>query len=316
LQGESYSAIGIYEKKNHATIDTSQENGIMDDTQKAQFRRTLREAKSLPTLPAIISKLTKMAEDPDVTSEQMGKVISKDHILAIKLLKLVNSAFYGFPQKISSLSSALILLGFNVIKSLIISSSIFELMESQDVELWEHSLGCAVVCNVLAKRLDVDDPEEVSTAGLVHDIGKVAIKMELADEYARIQKAALAEEISIYDAEKKILDLDHAEIGGWLSKSWNLPAKLVEPISCHHNPAKAKNEKLAAAIVHFSDILIRGLGYGHGTDIWVPPMSKKAWDILGLTAKDMDEILEEVEDKLWDVKGFSLEITQEDIGNE
>jgi HD-like signal output (HDOD) protein len=288
----------------------------MDDATKAQFRRTLRDAKSLPTLPAIISKLTKMAEDPDVTSEQMGKVISKDHILAIKLLKLVNSAFYGFPQKISSLSSALILLGFNVIKSLIISSSIFELMESQDIELWEHSLGCAVVCNVLAKRLDVDDPEEVSTAGLVHDIGKVAIKMELPDEFRRIQNASLAEQISVLNAEQKILDLDHAEIGGWLSKSWNLPAKLVEPIACHHNPAKAKDEVIATAIVHFSDILIRGMGYGHGADIWVPPMSKKAFEILDLTAKDLDEIIEEVEEKLWDVKGFSLEITQEEEGAE
>jgi putative nucleotidyltransferase with HDIG domain len=276
----------------------------------------LRDAKSLPTLPAIISKLTKMAEDPDVTSEQMGKVISKDHILAIKLLKLVNSAFYGFPQKISSLSSALILLGFNVIKSLIISSSIFELMESQDIELWEHSLGCAVVCNVLAKRLEVDDPEEVSTAGLVHDIGKVAIKMELPDEFRKIQNASLAEQVSVLNAEQNILNLDHAEVGGWLSKSWNLPAKLVEPISCHHNPSKAKDEKLATAIVHFSDILIRGLGYGHGADIWVPPMSKKAWDILGLSADDLDEIIEEVEEKLWDVKGFSLEITQEEKDSE
>jgi HD-like signal output (HDOD) protein len=288
----------------------------MDESQIAEFRKALREAKSLPTLPAIISKLTRMADDPETTSEQMGKIISKDHILAIKLLKLVNSAFYGFPQKISSLSSAIILLGFNVIKSLIISSSIFELMEEQDIELWEHSLGCAVVCNVLAKRLDVNDPEEISTAGLVHDIGKVAIKIELPHEYKRILSVSEKEEISVLDAEEKILGLSHAEVGGWLSKSWNLPAKLVEPITCHHQPGRAKEEKLATAIVHFSDILIRGMGYGHGADIWVPPMSKKAWDMLGLTAGDLDEIIEEVEEKLWEVKGFSLEITQEEMNQE
>ena len=288
----------------------------MDESQIAEFRKALREAKSLPTLPAIISKLTRMADDPETTSEQMGKIISKDHILAIKLLKLVNSAFYGFPQKISSLSSAIILLGFNVIKSLIISSSIFELMEEQDIELWEHSLGCAVVCNVLARRLDVNDPEEISTAGLVHDIGKVAIKIELPHEYKRILSVSEKEEISVMDAEENILGLSHAEVGGWLSKSWNLPAKLVEPITCHHQPGKAKKEKLATAIVHFSDILIRGMGYGHGVDIWVPPMSKKAWDMLGLTAGDLDEIIEEVEEKLWEVKGFSLEITQEEMNQE
>jgi putative nucleotidyltransferase with HDIG domain len=225
----------------------------MEDTKKSQFHRALREVKNLPTLPGIIAKLTRMAEDPDTTTEQMGKVISKDHILAAKLLKLVNSAFYGFPQKISSLNSAIILLGFNVIKSLIISSSIFELMESQDVELWEHSLGCAVVCSVLAKRLDVSDPEEVSTAGLIHDIGKVAIKMELKQEFETLQQMVHDRQISMFDAEKELLGIDHAEVGGWLAKSWNLPTKLVEPIACHHNPLEAKDEQLSTSIIHFND---------------------------------------------------------------
>ncbi|MBU0910620.1 MAG: HDOD domain-containing protein [Proteobacteria bacterium] len=283
----------------------------MEDTRQSQFRKALREVKSLPTLPGIIVKLTRMAEDPDTTTEQMGKVISKDHILAAKLLKLVNSAFYGFPQKISSLNSAIILLGFNVIKSLIISSSIFELMESQDVELWEHSLGCAVVCSVLAKRLGVSDPEEVSTAGLIHDIGKVAIKMELKQEFETLKQMVHDRQISMIEAEKELLGIDHAEVGGWLAKSWNLPAKLVEPIACHHNPLEAKDEKLCASIIHFSDILIRGLGYGHGDDVWVPPLSKTAWQLLNLTQHDLDEIMDAVEEKLWDVKGFSLEIQSE-----
>jgi len=281
------------------------------EARREAIRKALREVKNLPTLPGIISKLTRMADDPDTTSEQMGKVISKDHILAAKLLKLVNSAFYGFPQRISSLGSAIILLGFNVIKSLIISASIFELMEEQDVELWEHSLGCAVVCSVLAKRLGVNDPEEVSTAGLIHDLGKVAIKMELPRENETINALVGSRQISRFEAEREILGLDHAEVGGWLAKSWNLPVKLVEPISCHHDPARATSEPLVAAIVHFADIVIRGLGYGHGRDVWVPVLQPRAWELLHLKASDLDEILAEVEEKLWDVKGFSLDIKAE-----
>ena len=279
----------------------------MED-KRQQYRKALKQIKNLPTLPGIVGKLSKMADDPDTTTEQMGRVLSKDHILAAKLLMLVNSAFYGFPQKISSLSSAIILLGFNVIKSLIISASIFELMESEDLELWEHSLGCAVVCNVLAKRLEINDPEEVSTAGLIHDIGKVAIKIELPKEYGQIEKLVAEGNIAMREAEMKVLGLNHAEVGGWLAKSWNLPDKLVEPIACHHAPKKAREERLATAIIHFSDIMIRGMGYGHGRDIWVPPLSKQAWDLLGLTPADLDEVIGEVEEKLWDVKGFSLEI--------
>ncbi len=279
--------------------------------QKSEFRKALREVKNLPTLPGIVAKLSRMADDPDTTTEQMGKVISKDHILAAKLLKLVNSAFYGFPQKISSLASAIILLGFNVIKSLIISASIFELMESSDVELWEHSLATAVAASVLAKRFDIDDPEEVSTAGLIHDIGKVAIKMELPEQHAQIIALVEEKQISTIEAERLVIGIDHAEVGGWLAKSWFLPKKLVEPIACHHSPKSAKDEQMASAILHFSNVLIRGLGYGHGADIWVPPLSKQAWDMLGLTPESLDEILDEVEEKLWDVKGFSLEIKAE-----
>ncbi len=284
---------------------------MIDSNKKAEFRKALREVKNLPTLPGIVAKLSRMAEDPDTTTEQMGKLISKDHILSAKLLKLVNSAFYGFPQKISSLSSAIILLGFNVIKSLIISASIFELMERSDLELWEHSLGTAVIANVMAKRLGINDPEEVSTAGLIHDIGKVAIKMELPDEYEKICNVVEMKQVSFRQAELAVLGIDHAEVGGWLAKSWFLPKKLVEPIAHHHAPKKATDETLACAILHFSDVVIRGLGYGHGADIWVPPLSKKAFSDLEIGADDFDEILDEIEEKLWDVKGFSIEIQQE-----
>ncbi len=280
----------------------------MDEQERLHFKKVLREIKNLPTLPGIVAKLGKMAENPDTTTEQMGRVISKDHILASKLLKLVNSAFYGFPQRISSLNSAIILLGFNVIKSLIISASIFEVMEAQDVELWEHSLGCAVVCNVLARHMGVKDPEEISTAGLIHDLGKVAIKMELPKEYAMITALSQEKKISRLEAEREILGLDHAEVGSWLAKSWNLPNKLIEPIACHHDPQLAREERLASAIVHFGNIMIRGFGYGHAGDIWVPPLNNKAWKLLALAPSDIDPLLQEIEEKLWDVKGFSLDI--------
>jgi HD-like signal output (HDOD) protein len=280
----------------------------MEDEKRKRFKDALRHTKNLPTLPGIVNKLTKMADDPDTTTEQMGKVISKDHILAAKLLKLVNSAFYGFPQRISSLSSAIILLGFNVVKSLIISASIFEFMEDQDIELWEHSLACAVACSVIAKRLGVGEPEEVSTAGLIHDIGKVAIKMELSAEYKKITAMMAEKHISMRQAEMEVLGLDHAEAGGWLTKGWNLPAKLIEPVACHHDPRKAKDEQLNSAIIHFSDLLIRGMGYGHAGDDKVPMLSKRAWQLLDFSPEDIREIVDEVEENLWDVKGFSLEI--------
>ncbi|NOX24614.1 MAG: HDOD domain-containing protein [Deltaproteobacteria bacterium] len=286
----------------------------MEDEKRQTFKNALRNTKNLPTLPGIINKLTRMADNPDTTTEQIGKVISKDHILAAKLLKLVNSAFYGFPQRISSLSGAIILLGFNVVKSLIISASIFEFMEDQDIELWEHSLACAVACSVIAKRLGADEPEEISTAGLIHDIGKVAIKMELTAEYKKINNMMQEKHIPMRLAEMEILGLDHAEAGGWLTKSWNLPHKLVELVACHHDPRKAKTEQLNSSIIHFADLLVRGMGYGHAGDDKVPMLSKRAWQLLDFSPEDIRGIIDEVEDNLWDVKGFSLEIKSDSDG--
>jgi HD-like signal output (HDOD) protein len=164
---------------------------------------------------------------------------------------------------------------------------------------------------VLAKRLGVEEPEEVSTAGLIHDIGKVAIKMELPKEYEMITRLMKERKMSMQQAEQEVLGLGHDEAGGWLAKSWNLPPKLIEPIACHHDPRKAKDEQLSSSIIHFSDILIRGMGYGHAGDDKVPALSKRAWQLLDLSPEDIDEVIDEVEEKLWEVKGFSLEIQAE-----
>ncbi|HWH72214.1 MAG TPA: hypothetical protein VNT26_22815, partial [Candidatus Sulfotelmatobacter sp.] len=87
-----------------------------------------------------------------------------------------------------------------------------------------------------------------------------------------------------------------------------LPDKLAEPVACHHDPRLAGDHQMAAAIIHFSNIMIRGLGYGHGDDVWVPPLSQRAWRLLGFTPQDVDQVIGEVEEKLWDVKGFTLDV--------
>jgi HD-like signal output (HDOD) protein len=137
--------------------------------------------------------------------------------------------------------------------------------------------------------------------------------MELPKENELIDQVVLERQMSRREAELEVLGIEHAEVGGWLAKSWNLPKKLVEPVASHHDPRLASDEQLASAIVHFSDIMIRGLGYGHGHDIWVPALSKRAWRMLDLSPEDMDQILPEIEEKLWEVKGFSLDIHADDL---
>jgi putative nucleotidyltransferase with HDIG domain len=284
----------------------------LNENRKQAMRQRLRDIQSLPTLPPIVARLNQMVEDEDVTALQLGLVIEKDQVLTSKLLKMVNSSFFGFPQRISTVPNAIVLLGFNVIKTLIVSSSIFEVMQSSDVGLWEHSLGCATAAGILAKRLKIKNPEEVSTAGLIHDLGKIVIRSEIPEEYARIKEAVRNREIPMREAEIEFLGIGHGEIGGWLSQQWNLPARLVQAIEYHHHPEDAPEYREIAGIVHFSDTLIRAIGFGFGGDPWVPPLDRHAWKRLKFSRTETKEILRDLDQRLLDLQDFTMEIQKMD----
>ncbi|MCP4714530.1 MAG: HDOD domain-containing protein [Deltaproteobacteria bacterium] len=276
------------------------------DMEKEKIRRKIKSIKSLPTLPAVAQKVSKMADRDTTSANQLGDIISTDQALSGRVLRLVNSSFYGFPGRISSISNAIVLLGFDVVKSLIISVSVFEMMEKGVIGLWEHSLGCAMAARLIAKRVQDCEPEEVSVAGLLHDIGKVVVSIQLADSYEDIKQTIQEKQIILYQAEKEVLDLTHEDIGGWLTESWNLPVSLQEPISCHHQPGKAQRAKVPTAIVHLADFLVRSLGFGSGGDPWVPPLSKKACDLLGIGLPELEELISELSEELGTIEVDTL----------
>lgn len=278
---------------------------------REEVLQRLKDIQSLPTLPPIVSKLNQMVSDEDVTAVKLGKVIEKDQVLTSKLLKMVNSSFFGFPQRISTVSSALVLLGFNVIKTLIVTSSIFEVMQASDVGLFEHSLGCAAAAGLAAKKLGIKNPEEVSTAGLIHDLGKIVIRAELPGEYEAVAKAAVEQDEYMREVEKHILGIGHGEIGGILARQWNLPERLVYPIEYHHRPEASPAFKEVSSVVHFADILIRALGFGFGGDPWVPALDHAAWARIKFNKTDMRQILEELDEKLMELKDFTMDIQKE-----
>lgn len=275
---------------------------------KREFRHRLREIKSLPTLPPIAAKLNAMVEDEEVTACQIGAVIEKDQVLTSKLLKLVNSSFIGFPQRIGTVSNAIVLLGFDVIKTLVVTSSIFEIMQESDIGLWEHSLGVATASGILARKKGIKKPEEISTAGLIHDLGKIVIRAELPDEYRLIEAMALEQGISLREAELELIGIGHAEIGGMLVKQWLLPERLIQPVTFHHTPCASPDYQELAAIIHFSDILIRAVGFGSGGDPWVPPLDHEAWKRIKMGRRELREVLAELDDLLVELQDFTVEI--------
>ncbi|MCK5099851.1 MAG: HDOD domain-containing protein, partial [Desulfobacteraceae bacterium] len=149
------------------------------------MRRKVERISSLPTTPDVLKQILVVIEKPNISLDEISNFISNDPALTTKILKMINSAIYGFPGRISSVSHATVLLGLNVIKGLLIGTSVFELMQKSMLGLWEHSLNCAITAKLIAQRKGFKEPEDVYAAGLLHDIGKVILILQFPKEYER-----------------------------------------------------------------------------------------------------------------------------------
>jgi putative nucleotidyltransferase with HDIG domain len=269
------------------------------------LRHKVENLNTLPTVPGVLKRLSVVIEKPRITLVEISTFISNDPALTTKVLKMVNSAIYGFPGRIASVSYATMLLGLNVIKGLLLGVSVFELMQKTMKGLYEHSFACAIASRVIAQKKGLKEPEEVSVAGLLHDIGKVILTIEFPTEYQAAMNEAQGKSISIFDAEKNQFNATHANVGSWLAEKWRFPRNLIEIIECHHRPALAKNAPMETAIVHMADLLVRARGFGFAGEIFVPEVNAIAYELLSLSESDIKDVLSEMEDNMESAEDIS-----------
>lgn len=260
------------------------------------IRSQIEQLDSLPTVPVVARKLLGVVDSPTMSMNEIGNLISMDQSLTARLLKMVNSPIYGFPGRISSVSQALILLGLNVVKGMVLGISVFEIMEKTMVGLWEHSLCTAVAAKTIANIKSFSEPEEIMVSALVHDIGKVALKIKFPEKYNSALLLSKEEGMLIKDSEEKVFELNHAEAGNWLASKWNFPKALLEPIGYHHKPSLAKNAPEQTAIVHMADMIVRARGAGFAGDDFVPTVDPKVWEAFSLNDAEINKVLTVIED--------------------
>ncbi len=260
------------------------------------LRNRVENISALPTIPGVLRRLSVIIENPQVSLNEITAFVSKDPALTSKILKMVNSAIYGFPGRISSVSHAIMLLGLNVVKGLLLGVSVFEVMQKAMGGLREHSLACAVAARVMAQRKGLKEPEEVSVAALLHDIGKVILALEFPKEYEVAQNHAEQEGISIYEAEKRLFSESHATVGYWLAEKWRFPRNLTEVIEHHHSPKLSQFAPVETAIVHMADVLVRGRGIGFAGGKLVPSVHPEAYELLAFSDDDYLDILKAIEE--------------------
>ena len=278
---------------------------------EADLRRIIARVEDLPTLPRTVLRITELVNDPRASANDLSIIITDDQVLTARLLKLVNSSFYGFPQRVSTVTGAIVLLGFDAIRNLLLTTSVLDLFPTRipkvrrdQEQLWDHSLGCAIGAKTIGNFLRHEKLEELFVAGLLHDIGKIVEMMFLPDEFARITERVRAEGVLIASAEQDLLGCTHADIGRLLAERWNLPPKLVGVIARHHTPAVAEVFALEASIVHLADIFTRALDLGSGGDDKVPPLDKAAWELLKLKTGAVDAIMASMLTEFDDIRSF------------
>jgi putative nucleotidyltransferase with HDIG domain len=270
----------------------------MSSVKGAALRNRIEGVDDLPTISGMLKRLLEVMKNPRVSLAEISQFVASDPAITSRVLRMVNSPIYGFPRRISSINQAVILLGVNVVIGLLLSVSVFDLIQKGMVGLWEHSMACALVARLIAKEKGLKDPEEVSAAGLLHDLGKVMLALRFHNEYEQTVDYAKTRGVTIYDAEKEFFGVTHEDAGNWIGQKWNFPKTLINTISFHHRPSRAGEASLQAAIVHVADVLVRARGFGFPGDSVVAPVEPEAWEMLCLRESTVRNILREAEDNL------------------
>ncbi len=260
---------------------------------KPDITEVVDKVDKLPELNAVVLQVAKMLDNPDIKINDLSKVISSDASLTSQLLKLCNSAHYGFSRKVSSVNDAISKLGFKTLKNLIFVAISHGLLKTdlkgydlEEGQLWSNAISCAVYCKYLASTSNYQDPDLAFTAGLLRDIGKIIIHEYVKEGYDDIINLINSNNISFSSAECQILGFDHCQIGSKIATKWNFPEKLIETIEHHHSPDQAFRANCSdlklVSIVHICDSITMMLGTGIGSDGMMYHLELKSFENLDI----------------------------------
>ncbi|MEW5772816.1 MAG: HDOD domain-containing protein [Thermodesulfobacteriota bacterium] len=246
----------------------------------------VRSEVELTSFPDIYFQINEVLQSPRSSASHIADVVSKDTSLTAKLLKLVNSAFYGFPAKIDTISRAIAILGTNELTTLALGISVVENFANIPESLvdmkgfWKHSVACGVLSRILASSKVGLSEERFFVAGLIHDVGRLVMFKRLPFASTQALVLSRSTRTPLREVEQEVLGFDHSAVSGALLKAWKFPATLELPVRHHHAPSNAMNP-LEPSIIHVADVLAIAMQYGSSGSAYVPPLQEKAWENLG-----------------------------------
>ena len=271
--------------------------------------------KELPPFPKVAQRIMVMLDDPHVAVTKLAEVIQLDPSLTANALKTVNSALYGLPKRVDSINTALTLLGNKRFKEVVVTSFTSSLLTSAQPgydmsrgELWRHSLATALMTQVISEMAGLEADSGLYTAALLHDIGKVILSSFIADEIPRILDLVNNRGRSFLRAEREVLGLDHARLGGLIAKDWAFSTQMAALISFHHEPEK-KEDWPTLAVLYLANLACSMMGLGGGVHGLAYRGREKVMSVLGFKEKDLELAMAELHVRL--VKAESILVTED-----
>ncbi len=263
--------------------------------------------RSLGSYGPVLKEIEEALVSPQCNLNSIGDAIQKDPDLTARLLRLANSPFFGFANRLSTVTEAVSLLGIQQIQDMIVASSVLDRFKGVPDSLvnkdsfWRHSLAVGIAARLLAMERRLPKPDKFFVAGLLHDVGRLVLLSQAAEWAQQVFELYQREKMLLRDAEKKILGYDHQQIAAELLQSWSYPSALVQAVEFHHTPSQSV-AKLDAAVVHIADHLVNAMGIGSSGEQFIAPLDEKAWTILGLNSDTLPRLIEAVDEQILSVE--------------
>ena len=239
-------------------------------------------------------------EDPECSFVEIGEIISGDPSLSARLLRIVNSSFFGFPSKIETIAHAVTIVGTAQLHDLALATTVVNQFKgiSKDLlnmeKFWLHSVATGLAARIIAVYRREPNADRFYLMGMLHDLGRLILFLNVPDQMEKVM-SQYARAGLLHDAENKVMGADHAGVAGMLMEAWKLPEMLQEAVTYHHMPSQSPHYPTAASIVHVADIIANAMELGTCGDYYVPPLNAKAWEILDLPTNLLSSIVEQVD---------------------
>jgi len=261
----------------------------------------VEKTRTVYSHPLIYDRLNETINHPRSSIADIARIITEDQGLTARILRLANSPMFGYFGKVDSISRAVTIIGTQQLRDLALAAAVMGVFKDIPEELvnmpsfWRHSIACGIIARSIAVYLRENNVERLFVAGILHDVGQLILFTSVPDRARQLLEQSRHDNELFFVTERKVLGFDHAELGGALLRSWKIPANVSDPVTFHHQPQRAEQFPLEAAIIHLADIVCQGLELGASGEWGVPPLDPKAWDRIGMPVTMLATIIKQAE---------------------